>query len=129
MRQRLQRLARLRAPYATVSAQVQHHLRQLRQAQAKVAEAQAALQTDARASLLALVGQARRSAHPVGPRRWLLLLLGLVGGGALGLGVAVLLGPKSDTSSIDGRPSWQPPPVSYYPHAPNGEVSLPEKVF
>ncbi len=125
LKQRLAEVARLRAPYAALAAQVQHHMELVRQADQKLALAQAALSTDDRSSLITLVGQARAEDYPVGPRALLVLVAGALGGLLLGLGLAVLLaGPqRQDSFSKRATREWLGSPVSYYPQ-PQDDLSL-----
>ncbi len=125
VKNRLAEVARLRAPYAALVAQVNHHTELVRQADQKLALAQAALQTDTRSSLLTLVGQARAEDYPVGPRALLVLAAGLLGGLLLGVGVAVLLGGPHPAGALPAETpqEWIGSPVTYYPH-PQGDLSL-----
>lgn len=125
VKNRLAEVARLRAPYAALVAQVNHHMELVRQADQKLALAQAALQTDSRSSLITLVGQARAEDHPVGPRTLLVLLGGVLGGLLLGLGVVVLLGEPQPAAAPPETltQEWISTPAAYSPQL-EGDLSL-----
>jgi len=87
---RLDRLAALRADYANLIAETRNRSELLERAEEKLAEARVSRATAKAASLIGRVDAPEAGTNPVGPRRALIVLVGLVGGLLAGLGTVLL---------------------------------------
>ncbi len=87
---RLDRLAGLRADYANLVAETRNRTELLERAEQKLADARVSQATAKAASLIARVDGPEAGTHPVGPRRALIVLVGLIGGLMAGLGTLLL---------------------------------------
>jgi polysaccharide biosynthesis transport protein len=89
-RQRLTRLAELRAPYANQAAATMHRTKLVERAEQNLAEAHAALASAKAASLISRIDSPDTGVRPVTASRAAVILAGLVGGLLAGLGVLLL---------------------------------------
>jgi uncharacterized protein involved in exopolysaccharide biosynthesis len=87
---RMGRVAAIRPEYNNVMAEVRQRTESWNKAQKDLADAQASRAAAHSASLLTRLDAPRAGAHPQGPSRTLIVLAGLAGGLAVGLGVIVL---------------------------------------
>jgi len=92
-RERLARLAGLRAEYSNLVAEVERRTKQLELAERNQADARASQSAAVATSLITRVDSPDTGARTIGPRRSVIALVGLVGGFATGLGVLLLTVP------------------------------------
>jgi len=105
---RLDRLATLRADYASQVAAVGHRTDLLREVERELAEARAALAGVQGAGLISRIGHAEVGINPVGPSRAMIAAAGCIGGVLVGFGLVFL--------TVDLPTPSQPPTL--------GQVSL-----
>lgn len=109
-RERLGRLAGLRADYSNLVAEVDRRAKQLEEAERNQADARASLTAAVASSLITRVDSPDTGARTVGPRKSLIALVGLLGGFATGLGVLLLTvptGPDANSEEVE-RPAVEP---------------------
>jgi uncharacterized protein involved in exopolysaccharide biosynthesis len=109
--QRLDRLAQLRAGYANEAAENAHRTTLVARAQQNLAEARAAQASAKAASLISRIDAPDTGMRPVGPTTAMMLLLGIAGGLATGLGVLLLSVPPpapAATGPAPPRPAATP---------------------
>ena len=94
--QRLEQLADLRAEYVNLAAETRNRSELVQRAEQRLAEVRAGQATAITANLIARIDRPDTGPKPVGPSRSLLVLLGMTGGLAAGLGVLVLTSPSPD---------------------------------
>jgi uncharacterized protein involved in exopolysaccharide biosynthesis len=92
-RQRLERLAALRADYATLAAANTDGLQLVEKARRDLSEARSSQIAARSASLLTLVDRPETGPRPAGPGRAAIALAGLAGGLACGVGLALVAAP------------------------------------
>lgn len=92
-RERLARLAGLRAEYSNLVAEVERRTKQLELAERNQADARASQSAAIATSLITRVDTPDTGARTIGPRRSVMALVGLLGGFAAGLGVLLLTVP------------------------------------
>jgi uncharacterized protein involved in exopolysaccharide biosynthesis len=109
VRARFDRLAGLRADYANLVAQTQSRTFLLETAQRTLADARASQAAARAASLIDCIDQPDAGLYPVGIRRSMIILLGLVGGLMLGAGVLFLTVPTLQPTASEAQPT--PPPT------------------
>ena len=90
---RLDRLAALRARYGNLVADVRQRSETLQRAQQELADARAAQAAAQSASLITRLDRPLSGNHPIGPSAAAIVLTGLAGGLATGLGLVFLLTP------------------------------------
>jgi uncharacterized protein involved in exopolysaccharide biosynthesis len=88
---RMSRLASMRAEYHNLAAEVAQRTEVWNKAQKDLADARASQAAAHSASLLTRLDAPQMGAYPLGPSRSMIVLAGLVGGLAMGLGISVLL--------------------------------------
>lgn len=93
VRERLDSLASIRAPYANLVADVDKCTLVLRDAHEKLADAKANKLASETSSLITRIDAPTIGEYPVGPGKTVIAAGGLIGGMALGIGVIVLLAP------------------------------------
>jgi hypothetical protein len=93
--QRLDRLAKVRADYANLAAEVRRRSDTLRSVETQLAEAQASQAASHTASLLSRVDLPDTGANPIGLGRITIMVVGCVGGFLGGLGLLFLTVPPS----------------------------------
>lgn len=114
-RSRLERLAGLRAEYSNLVAEVQHRTTLLEQAQRQLAETRGSQAGARAASLLSRIDAPATGAHPAGPRRAVIVLVGLVGGLLIGGGVLFLTVPGLPAPVAPAAATAQPPSLDEPP--------------
>ena len=87
---KLDRLAAVRADYSNLVSQTRSRAALLERAEQKLAEARVSRATAEAASLIGRIGVPETGIDPVGPSRAMIVLAGLAGGLAAGLGVLLL---------------------------------------
>lgn len=103
-RERLDRLAGLRAEYSNLVAEVDRRTKQLETAERNQADARASQTAAVATSLITRVDTPDTGARTIGPRRSLVVLVGLLGGFATGVGVLLLTlptGPGSNSMELE----------------------------
>lgn len=88
---RMSRLATMRAEYHNLSSEVTQRAEVWNKAQKDLADARASQAAAHSASLLTRLDAPQMGAYPVGPSRSMIVLAGIAGGLATGLGIALLL--------------------------------------
>ena len=108
---RLSRLASIRADYTTQVAETRSRTESLERAEQRLSEARVS-QASAAASLISPIDSAEAGVDPVGPRRVVIVLVGLIGGLMAGIGILLLsvqpaepVAAHSLESAANGRPS------------------------
>jgi uncharacterized protein involved in exopolysaccharide biosynthesis len=91
--QRLDRLASVRAEYGQRLAEIAQLTDVLQSAQQNLAEARASRAASHVASLITVIDQPDTGTQPLGPGRVVILLSGIVGGLAIGLGIVFVTAP------------------------------------
>ena len=109
VRQRMDRLARLRAQYSNLIAESDRCAESLRAAEQSLAAAMASRSSIQATSLLARMGQPQCSANPVGPGRAVIALAGCVAGLLIGLGIVLLTAVPAPASDIRSMEASRPP--------------------
>ena len=117
LRARFDRLAGLRADYANLVAQAQSRTFLLETAERTLADARASQAAARAASLIDCIDQPDAGLYPVGLRRSMIILFGLVGGLLLGAGVLFLTVPTPQPAEAEAQ---QPSP-----HSSNGTSARP----
>ncbi|MBW3599031.1 MAG: hypothetical protein KY475_17385 [Planctomycetes bacterium] len=92
---RLDRLASLRARYANLQSEVRQRAEAVQRVQQDLATARASQAAAASASLLTRMDAPLADDRPLGPRRAMIVLAGLFGGLATGVGLALLTAPAT----------------------------------
>jgi polysaccharide biosynthesis transport protein len=100
---RMERLAAMRADYANAVSEVRHFDEILKKAQQDLAAVRAS-RASADASLLTRLEEPSTGSNPGGPRRAFIVLAGLLGGFATGLGLLFLVPPRRPSESPATRP-------------------------
>ncbi|RCS41465.1 hypothetical protein DTL42_23205 [Bremerella cremea] len=100
VRERLDSLASIRAPYANLVADVEKCTLVLREAHQKLADAKANQRASETSSLITRIDTPTLGEYPIGPSKTVIAGGGLIGGMALGIGLVVLLAP---TPGSEGR--------------------------
>lgn len=98
MRERLERLAELRAEYGQLVSDVEQRTRTWNGAQTKLVDGRAMLSSAESVSLMTRIDQSDTGSKPVGPGRSTIALLGVVGGLVCGVGWLVL---SVQTTSVE----------------------------
>lgn len=93
-RQRLEKLAGVRAGYSALVAEVKHHTSLVETARRELAEARGSKAGARNASLISRIDGPDTGVWPVGPSRSIIVAFGLVGGLATGIGVLFLTVPS-----------------------------------
>jgi uncharacterized protein involved in exopolysaccharide biosynthesis len=122
VRQRLERLASLRAEYSNLAATAKHRTEILKTAQQELADARASQAAARTASLINPVDQPNTGSRPMGPGRTVLCLAGMFGGLVTGIGVLFLTVSPSELFDRSGsvvRPSVV---TSVIAHTANAET-------
>jgi succinoglycan biosynthesis transport protein ExoP len=114
VRARFDRLAGLRADYANLVAQTQSRTFLLETAERTLADARASQAAARAASLIDCIDQPDAGIYPVGLRRSMIILFGLIGGLLLGTGVLFLTVPTPQPAEAEAQetPLPQAPPRS-----------------
>lgn len=120
---RLDRLAALRADYANLAAETRNRTGLLERAEEKLAEARVSQATAKAASLIGRVDAPEAGTDPVGPRRAMIVLVGLVGGLLAGLGTVLLTVDLVPPAPADSEPTILPVSPEGRPVSPNAAVS------
>jgi succinoglycan biosynthesis transport protein ExoP len=135
-RQRLQRLAAMRAQYANLAAAVQHRSEILKSAQQQLTEARANEDAARSASLITPVDGPDAGQRPVGPGRAMIVAAGMAGGLLIGLGVVFLtvspVPPGAQAADVAALTARSPPAlgqgaaasVAAPPPSQNGGLSV-----
>ena len=106
-RERLDRLATLRAEYSSLNMQMQHRTRQQEDAERQLLEARAAQAGGSAASLLTRIDAPDAGTRPQGPGRSTLLGMGILGGLVCGVG-CLLLTTKLPSAPVEIEPAATP---------------------
>ena len=109
LRIRFERLAGLRAEYANLLTEVEQRNKLLADADRKVVDARASQSSAQTTSLITRLDTPDTGAKPIGPGRSIILLAGVVGGLAVGLGVLFLTAQPSPTVAVAQQ---EPPRLS-----------------
>ncbi len=120
---RLGRLAALRADYANLIAETRNRTELLERGEEKLAEARVSQATAKAASLIGRVDAPEAGTNPVGPRRAMIVLVGLVGGLLAGLGTVLLTVDLVPPVPADSEPTILPVPLERRPVSPKAAVS------
>lgn len=103
---RMVRLAEVRASYGNLESEVRQRSEQLAEVQRNLADARSSLAAAHATSLLTRVGVPEVSDYPIGPSRKLIVVAGLAGGMACGLGLLFLtINPASPAEPAQPDPS------------------------
>jgi uncharacterized protein involved in exopolysaccharide biosynthesis len=107
---RLERLAGLRASYATLAAANTNALQLVEKARRDLNEARSSQIAARTAGMLSLVDQPETGSRPAGPGKTTIALAGLAGGFAAGIGLVLLLAPlpKAQQSQAAAAPTSNP---------------------
>ncbi len=92
---RLEELAGMRAEYSALVIEAEHRSRMLADVQRRLTESRATRASAETASLINRIDTPDVGSRPVGPSKALMLLVGMVGGLAIGTGVLLLTTPPS----------------------------------
>ncbi len=106
-RERLDRLATLRAEYSSLNMQMQHRTRQQEDAERQLLEARAAQAGGSAASLLTRIDAPDAGTRPQGPGRSTLLGMGILSGLVCGVG-CLLLTTKLPSAPVEIEPAATP---------------------
>lgn len=87
---RLERLADQRVEYSRMVAAVDHQTTVLQQAQRELSDARASQAAAVAISLISRIDTPNPGTAPVGPRGWMIVMMGTFGGAFVGLGILVL---------------------------------------
>jgi uncharacterized protein involved in exopolysaccharide biosynthesis len=87
---RLDKLAAVRAKYSNLNDEILHRQQNMQAAVENLAEARASRAAASSSSLIALIDTPDTGSSPVGPGRLTLVLAGILGGLAVGVGVVLL---------------------------------------
>jgi hypothetical protein len=93
-RQRLEKLAGVRAEYATLVAEVKHHTSMVEAARRELAEARGSKAGAHSSSLISRIDGPDTGVWPMGPSRSIIALAGVFGGLATGVGILFLTVPS-----------------------------------
>lgn len=93
-RQRLEKLAGVRAEYATLVAEVKHHTSMVESARRELAEARGSKAGAHSSSLISRIDGPDTGVWPMGPSRSIIALAGVFGGVATGIGILFLTVPS-----------------------------------
>ena len=107
-RERLDRLATLRAEYSSLNMQMQHRTRQQEDAERQLLEARSAQAGGTAASLLTRIDAPDAGTRPLGPGRTTLLGMGIFGGLVCGIG-CLLLTTRLPTTTTEVEPAAATP--------------------
>jgi len=123
---KLQRLAGLRAEYSNLASETRNRAAVLERAEQKLAAARVSRAGADAASLIGRIGRPESGIDPVGPSRAMIVLGGLAGGLAAGLGVLLLtVQPLEPAPAEPGRAAFAPLPrvpsyANVLPNTPAG---------
>ena len=120
VRARFDRLAGLRADYTNLIAEAQSRTFLLETAERTLADARASQAAARAASLIDCLDQPDAGLYPVGMRRSMIILFGLMGGLFLGAGVLFFTVPALQPAS-----QTQPAPPPTPPQGPSGSIDRP----
>lgn len=120
-RERLNRLAGLRADYSNLVADVNHRGELLDAARRDLAEARAGQSAAHSASLLSRIDTPDAGTGPVGPSRAMILFAGMFGGLFAGLGLVVL---TLQPTPPAGAPANEPQPVEQVQPSPVAPLAV-----
>ena len=121
--QRLDKLAVVRAKYSNLNDEIHHRQQNMQAAVENLAEARAARAAAGSASLIAAIDTPDTGSSPVGPGRLVIILCGIVGGLAVGVGVVLLSAPAGQPArSARGR--YHPTAAPQAEQDPAGVLSL-----
>jgi succinoglycan biosynthesis transport protein ExoP len=115
---RLDRLAAMRAEYGNLVEDVRQRTDILKTAQTELADARASQAAAHAASLVTRMDAPTTGEHPIGPRKAIVVLVGLVGGLATGFGLVFLTAP-STLASVESLAGLVLPPAALH----NGHAS------
>jgi uncharacterized protein involved in exopolysaccharide biosynthesis len=90
VRERMERLASIRAEYSNLASAVKHRTEILKTAQQELADARASQATSGTVSLINPVNEPDTGSRPLGPGRTMICLAGMFGGLFAGLGILFL---------------------------------------
>lgn len=110
-RERLDRLATLRAPYGTLVANVEYQGRHYEQAKRDLAEAKASQAGAISSNLVSRVDMPDTGSRPIGPGRKAIVLAGFVGGFVIGLGLLFLTVPSPVSAAPPATSDFQATPT------------------
>lgn len=110
-RDRLDRLATLRAPYGTLVANVEYQGRHYEQAKRDLAEAKASQAGAISSNLVSRVDMPDTGSRPIGPGRKAIVMAGFVGGFVIGLGLLFLTVPSPEPTQPIATAPLQAGPV------------------
>ena len=99
VKDRLSKLASMRASYENLLADVEHRTSQVEEAQRALADARASHRAGETSSLITFVDEPNPSDKPIGPGRITLIASSWIGGLSLGLGLLFLFSQPDDASS------------------------------
>jgi len=129
--ERLNHIASLRADYTNLVAEVEHHSTVLADTTRDLSKVRASHATAQSTNLISTIDAPESSTNPLGPRKAIVVLVGLIGGLAIGLGVLFLTvppTPRHDERRPGNVPSQVASPVQEAKHdevlVGNGSVSF-----
>lgn len=130
--ERTERLVSVRAEYSNLVAEVKNRSDALKNAEHDLSEARAGQEAARSSSLIAAVGEPTTGRSPVGPRRLLVLLAGLIGGPVFGVGLLFLTLPAEQMPFVrsvspanasvrprEGREPASQPPLAWRTQFPS----------
>jgi succinoglycan biosynthesis transport protein ExoP len=120
-RERLDRLAGLRADYSNLVADVNHRVELLDAARRDLAGARASQAAAQSSSLLSRIDNPDAGSGPVGPSQAMIVLVGLFGGLFTGLGIIVLTLPPVSPA---GSTAHEPQPKEQVQPAPAAQLAV-----